>query len=168
MTGAGEASFDPVNANQDIIKRSYATDDFDQFLGDLVTEIEARNYRITRINHIDNVFDRQEAGIEITARFRHYKILEFCNLNSCSELISAESVSFLMSSLCELISADLLSGVFMPVRYAIYQTEEEENVTHVAFLNPNAFARLFDSASLNQVAAELSKDMTDVLEEMDF
>ena len=145
-------SFDPVNANQDIIKRSYATDDFDQLLGDLVTEMEARNYRITRINHIDNIFDRQEAGIEITARFRHYKIVEFCNLNSCSELISA----------------DLRSGVFMPVRFAVYQTEEEENVSHVAFLNPNAFARLFDSASLNQVAAELSKDMTDVLEEMDF
>ena len=152
MTGVGEVSFDPVNVNQDIIKRSYATDDFDQLLGDLVTEIEARNYRITRINHIDNIFDRQEAGIEITARFRHYKIVEFCNLNSCSELISA----------------DLRSGVFMPVRFAVYQTEEEENVSHVAFLNPNAFARLFDSASLNQVAAELSKDMTDVLEEMDF
>ena len=152
MTGAGEASFDPVNANQDIIKRSYATDDFDQFLGDLVMEIEARNYRIARINHIDNIFDRQEAGIVITARFRHYKIVEFCNLNSCSELISA----------------DLLSGVFMPVRYAVYQTEEEENVTHVAFLNPNAFARLFDSAALNQVADELSKDMNDVLEEMAF
>ena len=152
MTGAGEASFDPVNANQDIIKRSYATDDFDQFLGDLVTEIEARNYRIARINHIDNIFDRQEAGIEITARFRHYKIVEFCNLNSCSELISA----------------DLRSGVFMPVRFAVYQTEEEENVSHVAFLNPNAFARLFDSASLNQVANELSKDMNDVLEEMAF
>ena len=152
MTGVGEVSFDPVNANQDIIKRSYATDDFDQFLGDLVTEIEARNYRIARINHIDNIFDRQEAGIEITARFRHYKIVEFCNLNSCSELISA----------------DLRSGVFMPVRFAVYQTEEEENVTHVAFLNPNAFARLFDSASLNQVANELSKDMNDVLEEMAF
>ena len=152
MTGAGELSLDSVNANQDIVKRSYATDDFDQFLGDLVTEIEARNYRITRINHIDNIFDRQEAGIEITARFRHYKIVEFCNLNSCSELISA----------------DLLSGVFMPVRYAVYQTEEEENVAHVAFLNPNAFARLFDSASLNQVADELSKDMNDVLEEMAF
>ena len=150
MTGAGELSLDSVNANQDIVKRSYATDDFDQFLGDLVTEIEARNYRITRINHIDNIFDRQEAGIEITARFRHYKIIEFCNLNSCSELISG----------------DLLSGVFMPVRYAVYQTEEEENVAHVAFLNPNAFARLFDSASLNQVADELSRDMTDVLEEM--
>ena len=143
-------SFDPVNANQDIVKRRYATDNFDQLLGDLVTEIEARNYRITRINHIDNIFDRQEAGIEITARFRHYKIIEFCNLNSCSELISG----------------DLLSGVFMPVRFVVYQAEGEENVAHVAFLNPNAFARLFHSPSLSQVADELSRDMTDVLEEM--
>ena len=150
MTGAGELSLDSVNANQDIVKRSYATDDFDQFLEDLVTEIEARNYRITRINHIDNIFDRQEAGIEITARFRHYKIIEFCNLNSCSELISG----------------DLLSGVFMPVRFVVYQVEGEENVAHAAFLDPNAFARLFHSPSLSRVADELSRDMTDVLEEM--
>jgi hypothetical protein len=54
------------------------------------------------------------------------------------------------------------------VRFAIYQTEEEEKVAHVAFLDPNAFARLFHSPSLSQVAAELSRDMTDVLEEMAF
>ena len=143
-------SFDPVNANQDIVKRRYATDDFDQLLGDLVKEIEARNYRITRVNHIDNIFDRQEAGIEIKAGFRHYKIIEFCNLNSCSELISG----------------DLLSGVFMPVRFVVYQAEGEENIVCVAFLDPNAFARLFHSPSLSQVAAELSRDMTEVLEEM--
>ena len=139
-----------MNVNQDIVKRSYPTDHFDQFLEDFITEIQARNYRITRVNHIDNIFDREEAGIEITARFRHYKIIEFCNLNSCSELISG----------------DLLSGVFMPVRFVVYQAEEEENVAHVAFLNPNAFARLFHSPSLSQVADELSRDMTDVLEEM--
>ena len=139
-----------MNVNQDIVKRSYPTDHFDQFLEDFITEIQARNYRITRVNHIDNIFDREEAGIEITARFRHYKIIEFCNLNSCSELISG----------------DLLSGVFMPVRYAVYQTEGEENVAHVAFLDPNAFARLFHSPSLSQVAEELSRDMTDVLAEM--
>ena len=139
-----------MNVNQDIVKRSYPTYHFDQFLEDFLTEIQARNYRITRVNHIDNIFDRQEAGIEITARFRHYKIIEFCNLNSCSELISG----------------DLLSGVFMPVRFVVYQAEEEENVAHVAFLNPNAFARLFHSPSLSQVADELSRDMTDVLEEM--
>ena len=139
-----------MNANQDIVTRSYSTDHFDQFLEDFLTEIQARNYRITRVNHIDNIFDRQEAGIEITARFRHYKIIEFCNLNSCSELISG----------------DLLSGVFMPVRFVVYQAEGEENVAHVAFLDPNAFARLFHSPSLSQVAEELSRDMTDVLEEM--
>ena len=139
-----------MNVNQDIVRRSYPTDHFDQFLEDFITEIQARNYRITRVNHIDNIFDREEAGIEITARFRHYKIIEFCNLNSCSELISG----------------DLLSGVFMPVRFVVYQAEGEENVAHVAFLNPNAFARLFHSPSLSQVADELSRDMTDVLEEM--
>ena len=139
-----------MNVNQDIVKRSYPTDHFDQFLEDFITEIQARNYRITRVNHIDNIFDREEAGIEITARFRHYKIIEFCNLNSCSELISG----------------DLLSGVFMPVRFVVYQAEGEENVAHVAFLDPNAFARLFHSPSLSQVADELSRDMTDVLEEM--
>ena len=139
-----------MNVNQDIVKRSYPTDHFDQFLEDFITEIQARNYRITRVNHIDNIFDREEAGIEITARFRHYKIIEFCNLNSCSELISG----------------DLLSGVFMPVRFVVYQAEGEENVTHVAFLDPNAFARLFHSPSLSQVAEELSRDMTDVLAEM--
>ena len=139
-----------MNVNQDIVKRSYPTDHFDQFLEDFITEIQARNYRITRVNHIDNIFDREEAGIEITARFRHYKIIEFCNLNSCSELISG----------------DLLSGVFMPVRFVVYQAEGEENVAHVAFLDPNAFARLFHSPSLSRVADELSRDMTDVLEEM--
>ena len=139
-----------MNVNQDIVKRSYPTDHFDQFLEDFLTEIQARNYRITRVNHIDNIFDREEAGIGITARFRHYKIIEFCNLNSCSELISG----------------DLLSGVFMPVRFVVYQAEGEENVAHVAFLNPNAFARLFHSPSLSQVADELSRDMMDVLEEM--
>ena len=139
-----------MNVNQDIVRRSYPTDHFDQFLEDFITEIQARNYRITRVNHIDNIFDREEVGIEITARFRHYKIIEFCNLNSCSELISG----------------DLLSGVFMPVRFVVYQAEGEENVAHVAFLNPNAFARLFHSPSLSQVAEELSRDMTDVLAEM--
>ena len=139
-----------MNVNQDIVKRSYPTDHFDQFLEDFITEIQARNYRITRVNHIDNIFDREEAGIEITARFRHYKIIEFCNLNSCSELISG----------------DLLSGVFMPVRFVVYQAEGDENVAHVAFLDPNAFARLFHSPSLSQVAEELSRDMTDVLAEM--
>ena len=118
---------------------------------DLVAEIEARNYRVTRINHIDNIHDRREAGINATIGFKHYKIVEFCNLNSCSELISA----------------DLRSGVFMPVRFAVYQ-ENEADAAYIAFLKPTAFAALFDSQALLQTAIRLEQDMTNVLEEMDY
>ncbi len=139
-----------MNVNQDIIERSYVTDDFDLLLGDLLVEIETRNYLITRINHIDNIFERQKEGIDIIASFRKYKIVEFCNLNSCSELISSE----------------LLAGVFMPVRFTIYQTANVER-TNIAFLDPAGFARLFQSDSLNQIAKRLSRDMHDVLDELD-
>jgi uncharacterized protein (DUF302 family) len=75
--------------------------------------------------------------------------VEFCNLNSCSELISA----------------DLRAGVFMPLCFIIYQ-KNEETTAHIAFLKPTAFARLFDSKPLMQVATRLEEDMIDVLQEM--
>ena len=140
-----------MNVNQDIVSKNYQTENFDELLDDLVSEINARNYRVTRINHIDNIYARREAGIDVTIGFKRYKIVEFCNLNSCSELISA----------------NLLSGVFMPVRFAVYQKIGEDAV-HIAFLKPTAFASWFDSAPLMQVAAQLEGDMADVLEEMDF
>jgi uncharacterized protein (DUF302 family) len=140
-----------VNVNQDIVSKKYRTENFDELLDDLVSEIKTRNYRVTRINHIDNIYERREAGIDVTIGFKRYKIVEFCNLNSCSELISA----------------NLLSGVFMPVRFVVYQKNEEDAV-HIAFLKPTSFARWFDSAPLMQVATQLEGDMTDVLEEMDF
>jgi uncharacterized protein (DUF302 family) len=115
----------------------------------LVTEIEALNYHVTRINHIDNIYNRLEAGIDVTVGFKHYKILEFCNLDNCSELISA----------------DLRAGVFMPVRFVVYQRVDETTV-HIAFLKPTAFAALFNSKPLMQVATQLEEDMLDVLEEM--
>lgn len=122
---------------------------FDVLLEDLVIEIKTRNYRVTRIYDIDNIYDRQQEGIDVTIGFRRYKIIEFCNLNSCSELISA----------------DLLAGVFMPVRFVLYQTKDDAGI-HVAFLKPTAFARLFDSEPLMKVAAKLNEDMADVLEEV--
>ncbi|MCH7882446.1 MAG: DUF302 domain-containing protein [Proteobacteria bacterium] len=140
-----------MNLNQDIVDRQYKTEDFDGLLDDLVTEIEARNYRITRINHIDNIYDRLEAGIDVTIGFKRYKIVEFCNLNSCSELISA----------------DLRAGVFMPVRFVVYQ-KNKEITAHIAFLKPTAFATLFNSESLTQVAIQIEEDMTRVLEELDY
>ena len=138
-----------MDVNQDIIERQFQTDSFDLLLDDLVTEIKTHNYRVTRINNIDNIYDRLEAGIDVSIGFKRYKIVEFCNLNSCSELISA----------------DLRAGVFMPVRYAVFQ-KIENPTTHIAFLKPTAFARLFDSEPLMQVATQLEEDMVDVLEEM--
>lgn len=138
-----------MNVNQDIVDRQYLTEDFDQLLDDLVREIKAHNNRITRINHIDNIYERLEAGIDVTVSFKRYKIVEFCNLNSCSELISA----------------DHRAGVFMPVRFIVYQKNGEATV-HVGFLKPTAFARMFDSIPLMQVATQIEEGMVDVLEEM--
>lgn len=138
-----------MNLNQDIVDRQYQTENFDGLLEDLVTEIEALNYLVTRISHIDNIYDRREAGIDVTIGFKRYKIVEFCNLNNCSELISA----------------DLRAGVFMPVRFIVYQRVDETTV-HIAFLKPTAFAALFNSKPLMQVATQIEEDMIDVLEEM--
>ncbi|MEE8365731.1 MAG: DUF302 domain-containing protein [Gammaproteobacteria bacterium] len=140
-----------MNVNQDIVDRQYQTENFDGLLDDLVTEIEARNYLVTRISHIDNIYDRRKAGIDVVIGFKRYKIVEFCNLNNCSELISA----------------DLRAGVFMPVRFVVYQRVDETAV-HIEFLKPTAFATLFNSESLTQVAIQIEEDMTRVLEELDY
>lgn len=138
-----------MNIGEDVVSREFPEVDFDALLGDLQAEIEAKNYRVTRVYDIDNIHDRLEQGIEATVGFQRYKIVEFCNLNSCSELISA----------------NLLSGVFMPVRFVVYK-EKGHAGAHIAFLKPTAFARLFDSKPLTSVAYRLNKDMTDVLEEV--
>ncbi len=91
-----------MNINDDIVTRSFEAEDFDELLSDLVSEIEVRNYRITRINHIDNVLDQKERGLSSKMRFKHYKIVEFCNLNSCAEMMSS----------------DMLAGVFMPAGFS--------------------------------------------------
>ena len=138
-----------MNVSEDIVSREFRSEDFDVLLDDLVSEIKTRNYRVTRIYDIDNIYDRLEEGIDVTVGFRRYKIVEFCNLNSCSELISSE----------------LLAGVFMPVRFIVYQRKDETGI-YVAFLKPTAFARLFNSKPLMQVAAKLHEDMANVLEEV--
>ena len=138
-----------MNISEDIVSREFRSEDFDVLLDDLVSEIKTRNYRVTRIYDIDNIYDRLKEGIDVTVGFKRYKIVEFCNLNSCSELISR----------------DLLAGVFMPVRFIVYQRKNESGV-YVAFLKPTAFARLFNSKPLMEVAAKLHEDMANVLEEV--
>ena len=147
----GCAAAQTVNASQDIVDKTFLTDNFSELLEDLITEIKARNYRVTRINNIDNIYQRLEAGIDVSIGFKHYKIVEFCNLNSCSELISA----------------DLRAGVFMPVRFILYQALEAPT-SHISFLKPTAFANLFDSETLHKVARQIEEDMLSVLDELAF
>lgn len=133
----------------DIVTREFPSRELDGLVDDLVAELEFHNYRVTRINSIDNVLEQIERGLSTSMTFRYYKIVEFCNLNSCAELISS----------------DLLAGVFMPVRFIVYQRRETPSA-YVSYLKPTAFARLFESASLQQVAAILEKDMRDVMAEL--
>jgi len=94
-----------VNANHVIVDRKYETEDFDQLINDLTTEIELLNYRINKVTNIDNIHGRLAEGFDVSVSFDGYKIIEFCNLDNCSQLISAE----------------LKAGVFMPSRFAVYQ-----------------------------------------------
>jgi uncharacterized protein (DUF302 family) len=138
-----------VVIDEDVVTRSYDVDDFDDLLSDLISEIEVRNYRVTRINHIDNVLEQKERGLSTTMRFKHYKIVEFCNLNSCAQMMSA----------------DFLSGVFMPVKFIAYQGVGDRQV-YVSFLRPTRFAALFSAPGVMDVATDLEKDMGSVLEEI--
>ena len=112
-----------------------------------MAEIEAWNYRVTKIYDIDNIYDRQEQGIDVTIGFKRYKIVEFCNLITCNELIST----------------NLLAGVFMPARFAVFQPKDDAR-TEIAFVKPVALVRPFESEPLTKVAVRLTEDMIDVVE----
>ena len=136
---------------RDIVTQSFHDMEFEELLEDLLKEIELRNYRITRVYNIDNIKERKELLQDFQVEFEHYKIVEFCNLTNCATLISSH----------------LLAGVFMPLKFVVYQ-EVSQSQVEVAFLKPTAFARIFDSAPLTEIAEVLEKDMRYVLEEIDF
>ena len=77
--------------------------------------------------------------------------MEFCNLESCSQLIST----------------DLTAGVFMPVKFAVYQAGNKEQVL-ISFLKPTAFASIFNSDGMKRIAEILEKDMYEILDEIIF
>ena len=140
-----------IDVGEDIVTRTFEYESFDELLDDLAREIEVRNYRVTRIYDIDNIFEQPERGIDATITFERYKIVEFCNLGSCAELISQ----------------DLRAGVFMPVRFVVYRKAGTSDVS-ISFLKPSAFARRFDSPRLGALATDLERDMTDVVDELGF
>ena len=136
---------------QDIVKKVFMGKNFKDLLDDLIKEIEVRNYLIKRISNIDNIHKRYSQGIAPDIDFQHYKIVEFCNLESCSGLISS----------------NFLAGVFMPVRFVVFQRFEQEEI-NIGFLKPTSFARLFNSNKMMNFAKSLEQDMNYVLEEIVF
>ena len=79
-----------MDVSEDIVTRHYSGMNFDEVLEYLIQEVKTRNYIITRINNIDNIHDRLNGDAEKKLKFKLYKIVEFCNLESCSELISTD------------------------------------------------------------------------------
>ncbi len=140
-----------MDVSKDFVKNEFSGIEFDDILEYLIEEVKARNYLITRINNIDNIHNRTVEDTGSKVKFKFYKIVEFCNLDSCSQLISS----------------NLLAGVFMPVRYIVYQPNNEKKV-FVSFLKPTSFAKIFNSERLNEIAKILEKDMYEILEEVLF
>ena len=88
-----------MNPGEHILQFRSDAMDPEEVLDDLLGELKLRNYSVTRVNNIDSIYQR-ESTPPGSLEFSFYKIVEFCNLESCSKIIAA----------------DLLSGVFMPAR----------------------------------------------------
>ena len=120
-----------MNISEDIVTKVFSEIDFEEILDYLIQEIKAKNYLITRVSNIDNIHDRDVLKSPSSIKFKYYKIVEFCNLESCSRLISS----------------DLLAGVFMPVKFIVYQPLGKKQI-FISFLSPISFARLFNSKEI--------------------
>ena len=140
-----------MDVSEDIVTRNYSGMKFDEVLEYLIQEVKARNYLITRINNIDNIHERLSGDTAKNIKFGLYKIVEFCNLESCSQLIST----------------DLTAGIFMPVKFVVYQADNKEQV-FISFLKPTAFASNFNSDEMMRIAEILEKDMYEILDEIIF
>ena len=140
-----------MDISEDIVTRKFSGMSFDEVLEYLVQEVKDRNYLITRINNIDNIHARLNGDVAKNLKFKLYKIVEFCNLESCSQLIST----------------DLKAGVFMPVKFAVYQSDYQEQV-FISFLKPTAFSSIFNSEGMTRIAETLEKDMYEILDEIIF
>jgi len=140
-----------MNIGSDIVTVSFKDVKFDELLENLVKAAQLKNYRITKIVSVDNIKERKNLVKDLKIGFKHYKIVEICNLFKCNDLISS----------------DLRAGVFMPVRFAVYQKAGAETVD-VSYLKPTAFARLFASERMAKVAGQLERDMKDVVSAAEF
>ena len=140
-----------MDANRDIVTASFPGLKFDELMDNLTKATQLQNYRVTKIVNVDNIQMRENMVENVVIGFKHYKIVEICNLFNCNDVISA----------------DLRAGVFMPVRFAVYQKSDKEPV-RVSYLKPTAFAGLFESKKVMEAAIILDRDMETVIEEAGF
>ena len=140
-----------MDISEDIVTRKYSGMSFDEVLEYLVQEVKDRNYLITHISNIDNIHKRKNGDDTKNLKFKLYKIVEFCNLESCSQLIST----------------NLKAGVFMPAKFAVYQSDNQKQV-FISFLKPTAFSSIFNSEEMTIIAEKLEKDMYEILDEIIF
>ncbi|MBF0278712.1 MAG: DUF302 domain-containing protein [SAR324 cluster bacterium] len=140
-----------MNLNQDLVTKAFSNVEFDDLLNDLTSEIKVRNYEITRISNLDNINNRSDLQKDFYIGFQKYKIVEFCNLNSCAAMVSE----------------DLLYGVFLPLRFIVYQPLHQKTI-QISYLKPSATAKLFSGKAMKSIAKLLEQDMENVLEEISF
>ncbi len=139
----------PFIDRSDIITREFEQTDFKEFIFDLQKEIQQMNYRITRVMNIDHVKDVQAMIKGLKIAFSVYKIVEFCNIISCNEIISA----------------DLESGVLFPQKFAVYRPLGVSTI-HVSFLKPTAIAGIFGKKEMTKTARKMEEEMLEILDNM--
>ncbi|VAX25132.1 hypothetical protein MNBD_NITROSPINAE02-1683 [hydrothermal vent metagenome] len=135
-----------MDVNSDIVTLSFQDIGFDEFLADLVKAIQVTNYRVVKIVNVDNIHMRTNLDPNLNIGFKNYKIVEICNLMNCNEIISS----------------DLRAGVFMPVRFSVYQPNKSNEIL-VSYLRPLAVAKLFGSARMLKAAKGIENDMAEII-----
>lgn len=139
----------PFIDRSDIITREFKEADFEEFIFDLQKEIQQMNYRITRVMNIGHVKDVKAMIKGLKIAFTDYKIVEFCNIISCNEIISA----------------DLESGVLFPQKFAVYRPLGASAI-HVSFLKPTAIARIFGKKEMMKTTRKMEDEMLEILDNM--
>ena len=136
-----------MDAESDIVTHEFDEYEFDDLLDSLVKEIELANYRIVKIASVDNIKERVGIVKDLKIAYTYYKIIEFCNLFTCSEMAAADG----------------RAGVFLPQRFALYKPVDETTI-YLSYLKPSAVARFFGSDRMMKTAKKLDEEMNDVIE----
>jgi uncharacterized protein (DUF302 family) len=140
-----------MDINKDIVTHIIKKADFNEILETLTKEAQLRNYRVVKIVNVDRIKERASIISGLNIGFDHYKIIEICNLMNCNEIVSS----------------DLRAGVFMPIRLAVYQPKNKNEI-HISYFKPTAFVALFKSTAMMKVAKQLESDLDEVAKAADF